>query len=321
MDEFSFEKIDYSIRPAKCVERRLIGQTLSFLASAFPIKEYRYVGFGSLWFVDFVLFHRWLQMETMFSIEQAADSDQMPKRFNFNKPLRCIKVLAGTARKCLPRALKGKQKSVVWLDYDGTLEDALSGDLAVALPVMREGNVILISTNAHTAQLKNKRINDESISEVDYLESIAPDLVPANASERVTKKAFPDLAAEILTNALRARTLELGNGLEYVPIWGFAYQDGAPMVTVGGIFLSEAIRAKFETIRIYDRFDFLSQSGKPVHISLPIITLREKLYLDSLMPGNPPPLLSKLKFEMQQESLDAFVRFYNYIPTFGELAW
>lgn len=321
MDEFSFEKIDYSIRPAKCVERRLIGQTLSFLAAAFPIKEYRYVGFGSLWFVDFVLFHRWLQIDKMISIEQAAEIGQMPKRFNFNKPLRCIKVLAGSARKCLPTALKGAQKTVAWLDYDGTLESALSGDLGVTLPAMRDGNFLLISVNAHSGQLKNKKHNDESISEVEYLETVAPDLVPPNASERITKKEFPGLAIEILTNALIARTKELGRDLEYVPIWTFVYQDGAPMITVGGVFLSAASRAKFDELQLFSRFDFLSRDGTATNIALPIVTLREKLYLDGLMPATPPPRLGRLKFEMEQASFDAFIRFYNYIPTFGELAW
>lgn len=321
MDDFSFEKIDYSIRPAKCVERRLIGQTLSYLAAAFPIKNYRYVGFGSLWFVDFVLFHRWLQIGKMISIEQAADIGKMPKRFNFNKPLRCIKVLAGTARKCLPDALRGPQKTIAWLDYDGNLESALSGDLGVTLPAMRDGNFLLISVNAHSQQLKNRKHNDELISEVEYLETIAPDLVPANGSERVTKKEFPGLASEILTNALISRTKELGKDLEYVPIWSFVYQDGAPMVTVGGAFLSAEGRAQFGSLRIFERFDFLSSDSKPVNIALPIVTLREKLYLDGLMPADPPPKLGRLKFEMEQTSLDAFIRFYNYIPTFGELAW
>ena len=321
MEDYSFEKIDYSLRPAKCVERRLIGHTLSQLATAFPINAYRYVGFGSLWFVDFILFHRWLQIEKMYSIEKAAEKGEMPKRFDFNKPLKCIKILAGSAANCLPKALGGRQKSVLWLDYDGNLENALSGDLSVTLPKMKDGNVLLVTANAHPNQLKGKKANDEPLTEIDYLHSIAPDLVPADAIKRITQSLFPALAAEILTNSITAKTIELGSNLTYVPIWSFTYKDGAPMVTVGGIFLKPSSRQSFDALNLFGRFDFLSATGEPLNIALPIITLREKLYLDSLMPAKTAPPLSSLKIELQQESLDAFMRFYNYIPTFGELAW
>jgi hypothetical protein len=39
-----------------------------------PVDEYVYVGFGSVWFQDFILFHRHLGMRDMISIERDADA-------------------------------------------------------------------------------------------------------------------------------------------------------------------------------------------------------------------------------------------------------
>src|SRR5690606_4978275 len=79
----SFRRIDYSIRPAKYAERRMLCDIFRKLAAFEPVEHYRYVGFGSVWFADFMLFHRALGIRHMLSIEQAVGSRE---RFEANKP-------------------------------------------------------------------------------------------------------------------------------------------------------------------------------------------------------------------------------------------
>ena len=66
----SSDYINYVIRPNKTVERKLIFETLSRLAPIFNFAEYRYIGFGALWFVDFVMAHKYLSIANMISIEK-----------------------------------------------------------------------------------------------------------------------------------------------------------------------------------------------------------------------------------------------------------
>ena len=43
----SGQKINYSLRPQKCVERKIMCELLSTCETAVPIHKYRYIGFGS----------------------------------------------------------------------------------------------------------------------------------------------------------------------------------------------------------------------------------------------------------------------------------
>ena len=47
MSQRSFESINYMLRPNKNVERKLIARSLLRIGQRFPIRDYRYVGFGS----------------------------------------------------------------------------------------------------------------------------------------------------------------------------------------------------------------------------------------------------------------------------------
>ncbi len=64
------DKIDYSLRLQKNVERKILGdiiRTLDFFGS---IDKYRYIGFGSFYFKDFILLHEKFNIQSGISIEQ-----------------------------------------------------------------------------------------------------------------------------------------------------------------------------------------------------------------------------------------------------------
>ena len=64
----SYLKVDYNLRPAKQIERRMILDTFHNLGTVgFPIRDYKYVGFGSIYFVDFAMFHKLLGIRKLLS--------------------------------------------------------------------------------------------------------------------------------------------------------------------------------------------------------------------------------------------------------------
>lgn len=69
----SFEKINYSLRPAKNIERKMILEALYRLSSFHSIREYQYIGFGSTFFTDFSLFHKNMGINDLYSIEIEED--------------------------------------------------------------------------------------------------------------------------------------------------------------------------------------------------------------------------------------------------------
>ena len=88
----SFEEIDFRLRPAKQIERKMICDALHRLTEFAWLDSYRYVGFGGIYFSEFVLFHKQLGIEDMISIER--ETDKRP-RFGFNAPYKCITMKYG----------------------------------------------------------------------------------------------------------------------------------------------------------------------------------------------------------------------------------
>ena len=73
----SYEKFNYLLRPSKQVERKLFIETLHRLRDAdYPICSYTYVGLGSIFYADFILFHKYLYIDRMI----CAERDEVERR-------------------------------------------------------------------------------------------------------------------------------------------------------------------------------------------------------------------------------------------------
>lgn len=154
----SYERINYALRPAKCVERKMMCDTFRRLAPFARVESYRYVGFGSVYFSDFILFHRALGMSEMISIEKDEDNQD---RFEFNKPFRCVQLEFGESNDVLPK-LAWDARSIVWLDYDGTLTGTVLKDVALLATNMVSGSVLALSYNVEPYEPPREAKSKES---------------------------------------------------------------------------------------------------------------------------------------------------------------
>ena len=84
----SYRAIDYSLRPAKTIERRMLCEAFRHLHPFERPERYSYVGMRSIYFSDFHLFHRARGISDMVSIEKDAYAEEC---LNFNLPYNCIK--------------------------------------------------------------------------------------------------------------------------------------------------------------------------------------------------------------------------------------
>src|SRR5215216_3021695 len=118
----SYKKVFYDLRPGKQIERRMLLDTLQLLSNGgFRIADYQYTGFGSIYFVDFVLFHKYLGITKLLSLEHDRTA---AKRARFNKPYDIIQLEIKSAFDAIP-TLDRDLKHLVWLDYDFGLEDSV----------------------------------------------------------------------------------------------------------------------------------------------------------------------------------------------------
>ena len=88
----SGNKINYALRPAKSIERRLLIEVLKEICTPSKCEQYCYLGFGSHFFEDFKLIHKYLGISEMYSMEKST-AINTKKRCYFNLPYKCIKLV------------------------------------------------------------------------------------------------------------------------------------------------------------------------------------------------------------------------------------
>ena len=141
----SYLKVAYDLRPAKQIERRMFIDALQRLALAgFDIGDYQYTGFGSIFFVDFILFHKLLGLGRLLSVEHSL---KIEKRVKFNRPFKQIEISMNSITDVIP-TLSPDRKHLLWLDYDDVLQKSHIADLVLAGTYLSPGSILLVTIDA-----------------------------------------------------------------------------------------------------------------------------------------------------------------------------
>lgn len=226
-------KLNYEVRPCKFAERTMLLAVLQTITNKFEGK-YQYIGFGGLTFTDFKLFHRNLHIDIMHSIEGGSYSED---RLKYNSPYGFIQIHKGMSSTELTK-INFDTKSIVWLDYDGTIEDYTFSDLSLLLRKMPVGSVYIVSCNR---ELKNKENSDfSSVDEfVDVFKELSPsELKISDLSASNDYKTIRKMFNKGVRNALKDRNM-YGDSVKFKQLFDIIYQEnrGAKMYTYGGIIL------------------------------------------------------------------------------------
>jgi len=313
----SFEKLNYAVRANKNVERKLIVEILKLVGSTdyFRIRDYQYIGFGSISFADFSLLHRAIGMTDMTSIEKETTRE---RRLNFNKPFDCIKLILREYSDAITD-LNWEKRSFVWLDYDDPLSPAMFSDLKRTLLKVSSGSLVFISANADSYQLDSRNGDKDPSTPADVLRLVAGQAnLPADSDKRLGRAKFPGLVGDIFANAFMNAIFEGRPEVRVIPLMNLTYSDNVPMVTYGGIIVGEVDRIAFETIPGRDKF---SELAGPVQfeLSVPNLTAKEKMKFDQLLPPrNVVPSVAQLGFELKEKEIESYIKFYLQYPVFGE---
>lgn len=319
----SYLSVQYALRPAKQVERRMLLESLLLLAEAgFPVRDYQYTGMGSIHFVDFAMFHKFLGIRSLLSVEAATE---IRERVKFNAPYKNAVELARDRPigDVIPD-LTGDKKHFLWLDYDGVLSEYMLLDLTLAVGKLPPGSLLLVTVDTEPpGRLEGgkKKHTEENYSAPfarEYFERVAGDYVKPNDGDADFEY---DLLPEVNTKAIRA-AIKAGersrNDACFHPMFNFLYADGHRMLTLGGMIGSSKELRRLQRSRLrtadYYRDDF---SAEPYPIRVPCLTRREQIYLDEHMPcqaGWRPKA-----FELPKKDLEDYARIYRYFPNFAEL--
>jgi hypothetical protein len=314
----SFDYVNYSIRPNKTIERKLVFSCLTGLTRGFPLREYRYIGMGSMWFVDFVLAHKILGITRMTSMERPGFAYD---RALFNAPFKCIDVKEGETTRVLSELPLGETPVLGWLDYDGSLTPSVLADIAILVEQCASNSILLVTANAHKGSLPDKDEHGAELSDEARVRRIVGDLLPVSVDPKsLQQKNYPKLVGSILENQFRRALLNSGRPETFVKLFDIVYVDGPPMATIGGI-LADADKTQIAK-------DFASSPewdgivASPINI--PALTLKEKIALDRLLPSNAPLGAAEVEIagmKLKPEQVEAYRTHYRQYPIFGEFGF
>jgi hypothetical protein len=314
----SFDAVNYSLRPNKAVERKIAFSGLLRLSRIVDLSRYRYVGLGAPWFVDFLMAHKILGINSMTSIEQSPIGYV---RSEFNRPLACIEVIQGETSLVIPRLALEETPSVIWFDYDSSIGGPALRDIGMLAPRCAPNSIVIVTINAKRDELPDKDDNGVAIDLETSLRDVAGDLVPTPLpSKRLQAFQYPKLLCEILANQLQSATVNSGRPETFIKLFDLAYTDGTPMVTVGGVMAAPARIGEIRELVGSAEWEGIVQRT----IAVPPLTVKEKMALDRLMPALQPPTdaqMNEIGFQLKREQIDTYHRYYRHYPVFGELLW
>ena len=322
MKKPNFESINYSIRPGKSVERKMLAELFGRVSILDNIMNYRYIGFGSAYFTDFKLFHKDVGIRKMLSIEKEKD---YAKRVNFNKPYSCIEMKYGASEEVLPNLpwKKWKEKSIIWLDYTQKLHEYMLSDLMTLVSEVKAGSIILISVNvAQDKDSREKRDPKTKVWRYNLLKKrIGEGNIPQEAknlsfSTSDNKKLIRQIIDTKIKHALRIRNgvLQDDDKLLYSQLINIHYNDGASMLTVGGIIFDKKQNSKVEQMN-FKNLNFICKDAQCFEIAVPKLTYKEIHALDKCLPNSK----SKAKrLPLSIEDIENYSKIYRYFPTFTE---
>ena len=307
----SFDKIDYSLRIGKYAERRMMVEVFRRLTPFGDLEDYEYVGFGSVWFSDFSLFHRSLGMRKMISIE---GSSEARNRVEFNRPYK-IQVETGMSGAILPN-LDWNDRKIVWLDYDDPVAKPMLLDVRTVAAQAMSGTLLAVSVPCSFAsQTRMKPGPGQTFMDL-FRNSFDPGTVPSKAKDGdLLGWRFGNLSREMflesINDALQTRALT-GDALTFEEVCSFEYEDGAKMTTLVGLFVQKGEEQKLADCK-FSTLDFAEVTG-PIRIRNPKMTIKEIRHLEAQLPFlGPGPLEHRV---IPYEQVARFTKFYRYFPKF-----
>ena len=315
----SFEKINYSLRPAKSIERKMMCEAFRRLSAFGKVDLYSYIGFGSTYFSDFSLFHKTLNIQNMTSIEKSTDKQE---RFKFNTPFRCVQMKFGTSTEILP-SLNENSRKIIWLDYDGMLSSDVLLDIKTSCSKVQSGSIIIVSVNANP--ISNGTIDIEDLPDFRLnrlISAVGKNKVPAGTKGKdFAKWGTAKVCREIINNEISSTITDIngaredGSKLCYEQLFNFHYSDNAKMLTVGGVIYDEG-QAHLLSQCSFDDLPFITKENTPYHIEVPNLTFKEIRALDEQLPKKDGETLALPS--VSQEDIEKYEKIYRFFPTFTE---
>jgi hypothetical protein len=274
--------------------------------------EYQYIGFGGLSFTDFKLFHKELHIDNMFSIEGGTDLSK--ERLEFNCPFSFIQIHKDLSTIVLSRIELNKQ-SLVWLDYDGVLDNDVFEDLSLLIRQLPIGSIYLITCNR---ELKSSETGSEYTVEQfkEKFGTLVPfDITAKGFSGTENYKTIRKMLVTQIENIITDRVRD-NEDVKFLPLYNILYQEnrGARMFTFGGVITDT--KTQIADLNVSD-FNFIRTDEKTYEIQIPNLTFKEETHINQHIPDKIDILKTTKIFN--NKDVDKYIAIYKFLPNFFDV--
>lgn len=313
----SDQKINYQYRPAKAIERKMLCDLIREIQLIRADGEMRYIGLGAKYFTDFLLLHNEFGITDMISIEAQKERQV---RYEFNKPLKCIQMWYGKTNEILPQISGFDQKmNLIWLDFDDVFGESMLYDLETICRNIKIGSMFFISCNySYRGETQSEKRESFKDSVGDFFDE---GIIKAN----YTNKMMPYAIKKVIDNQIR-RIIDLRNRtekdtvVEYMQLLFLTYQDGAPMMTIGGILVDQELKSKINQSKLTDKYTFISNDEKVFSIDIPNLTNKEIQLILKNLPVSMEEFQEREHefYGIGYDEICKFEKIYRYYPFYSE---
>jgi hypothetical protein len=303
--------LNYETRPFKFTERKMLLGTLLRLCHKYQ-GAYQYIGFGGLTFTDFKLFHKELHINEMYDIEGGLPL----KKVLFNSPYSFIKVIPEMSTSALTQVDLSK-KTIVWLDYDGAIDNYMFEDLSILMSKIPSGSIYIFTCNRELKDDETRDIYTVEKFREKFGQLAAFDLSPTDLSGSKDYLTIKTMLTNVINKTIGDRN-DNGESLGFQQLYNILYQEnrGAKMFTFGGVITEKA--DKIEHLNL-DGFDFIRTDDTHYKIDIPNLTLKEIDLINGHM-SNAGDLAKLKAMEIVTESeVNKYKANYKYLPAFFDV--
>lgn len=312
----SYVSVNYSLRPCKQVERRMILHTLQLLSETmFPISEYTYIGFGSIFFYDFIMLHKLLGLNNLVSVE---NDTSIEKRVHYNRPFAGIDMVIDDYSAVIPNISRDK-KYLIWLDYDNRLLAEHLQQIIDTSFHLSVGSILLITIDIEPPKKQDDQTKVTGPADwMEYYKEQGGKLFNRGWSvkdfnqSKLIDRNF-DLVYAAINEGLSPR-----DEVDLSPLFYIHYADGHRMLTIGGMVTGNSEARKLTAVD-FSHLPHICRDYRdgPYPIRVPVLTTKERLLLDSKMPCADDYVPDE--FEIRAEDIRAYREVYRYFPSYAEI--
>jgi len=300
----SYEKVNYLLRLRKQIERKMIIELLQRMTKRLQIDTYQYIGFGSVYFADFILFHKYLHIDKMVSLEK---DKKKKKRFQFNKPYDFIDLKMKSSTMFLNDGINWKVPLIIWFDYDYSITMEMIEDIRRIAIYAKPNDLLFITIDAESS--------DEPEDIEDFLEEYKI-YIGSDIDVKKAKEKFSTVLHRMVVSALNDGKNQRQSPIKISQLLNLEYKDTHKMYTYGCLFESPT-SSLVKECNLHN-LKFVSTGNKVFEIKCPLLTPKEKFHLDSCINEEKKCIDEKNLIGLEKKVLEDYCNFYKYYPQFFE---